>query len=80
MYYALDEKEMEMVEKVSKITGTDFELINHLIPVENLVSALAEMLYEYNNKCEELEDIEENLRTNYKPIPIDYGMSDRDFI
>lgn len=80
MYYALDEKEMELVTKVSNITGTDFELINHLIPVENLVAALQDMLHEYYNKEEQLEDIEENLRTNYKPIPIDYGMSDRDFI
>ena len=82
MYYALNEDELKIIQEVSKVTCTDFELINHLIPVESLLAAVENMLVEYHNKEEKLEDLQENIKDNYKPISNAemYGVTDKDFI
>lgn len=80
MYYKLNENEYQRIQKVSDLTNTDYELNGNFIPVENLMSVIEDLVYELNNLEEKYKDLEEDLETNYKPIPIDLGLTDRDFI
>lgn len=80
MYYKLNENEYQRIQKVSNLTNTDYELNGSFIPVENLMSVIEDLVYELNNLEEKYKDLEEDLETNYKPIPVDLGLSDRDFI
>lgn len=80
MYYKLNESEYQRIQTVSNLTNTDYELNGNFIPVESLLSIIEDLVYELNNLEEKYNDLEEDLETNYKPIPIDYGLSDRDFI
>ena len=80
MYYKLNENEYQRIQRVSDLTNTDYELNGNFIPVENLLSVIEDLVYELNNLEEKYKDLEEDLETNYKPIPIDLGLSDRDFI
>lgn len=92
-YELLNEDEANDIENLSKELGTDYGLINKMLPINNwrkiakdrkiLQEALEEELEDtkkyYEDKIKELEkDIEEN----YRPIPIaeQYGISDENFI
>lgn len=83
MYYSLNEKELERINEISDITGVDYELKNNLIPVDSLMAALEDMLYEYHHKEEELEDLQNDIENNYELKRFDpyeeYGVSERDF-
>ena len=82
MYWKLSDKDKETIERISKITGVDYELKGNLVPIDSLIYALFDMLYEYDVKEEELEDLKQDLEDNYKPIPVaeQVGISDRDFL
>ena len=69
IFYKLNEKERVILNQVSEITITDYEADKLYVPVDNLISALAELLYAYHVKEEELQDLEQDLKDNYKPIP-----------
>ncbi len=83
MYIALDENELKRLAEVELITGTEPELINHLIPVNSLITLLFDLLCEYNHKVEELEDLQDDLNNNYTRKRDDeyeeYGVSRNDF-
>lgn len=79
MYYKLNESEYQRIQTVSNLTNTDYELNGSFIPVENLMSVIEDLVYELNNLEEKYKDLEEDLEENYKPIPVDLGISDRDF-
>lgn len=51
-----------------------------LVSIEDLISLIEDLADEAEHWKEKFEDLEEDLRENYKPIPIDLGLSDRDFI
>ena len=53
MYYKLNDKEVEIMEEVSKITVTDYELNNNFISDDNLFSALEDLLSWYKHEKEE---------------------------
>lgn len=81
-----NEKEMETLTKVSEITGVDYngKEWNEDITIESLINALDDMIYEYHNKEEEIEDLKHDLEENFQPKPFDpykeYGVSEKDFI
>ena len=83
MYIALNEDELKKINEVVNITGTDAELINHLIPVDALSALLFDLLCEYNHKVEELEDLKSDLNEHYTLKREDeyevYGVSRNDF-
>ena len=81
MYYKLNEDELERMYRVSKISMTDYELIGNFVPVENLMAAIENLLIELDKAEKKYNDLEEELRENYRPIPVaeQYGISDRDF-
>lgn len=76
--YTEDEK--KTLEEVSDITGVDYVTD---MKVGDLINALSDMVVEYNNKNEELEDLEEDVNENYTRKEIDYydyyGVSRNDF-
>lgn len=82
MYYKLNEKEKEIMEKVSNQTYTDYELEGDFIPVESLMSAIEDLLLEIEHQQECYEDLQRDLEDNYRPIPQaeQYDVSDSDFI
>ena len=80
MAYRLDAGEQELIKKVEKITNSDYNVDDGFISSTYIMSALEELLSEYEHLQERYNDLEKNLETNYKPIPIDLGLSDRDFI
>ena len=82
MYIAFNEKQLKMLERIKKDIGIEFENINHLILIEDIIYALETLYIEYDRKKEELEDLEADLRDNYQPIPIkeQIGINDTDFI
>lgn len=84
MYWELSDKDLEKIKKISDITGTDYELKGNLVPVDSLIYALLDMLAEYTNKQEEIEDLKQDIEDNYEPKKIDpyeeYGISINDFI
>ena len=83
MKYELNEKELNIVKQVEKINLCDYGVKNNLISVDYLVCALADMIVEYDRKCEELEDLENNINENYSLKKIDeydeIGMNKNDF-
>ncbi len=82
MYYKLNDKELKVIQQASKITSTDYELINEFIPTDSFMSLVEDLLLEISNLKEEKQDLENDIRDNYKPIPASemYGISDKDFI
>lgn len=83
MYWELSDEDLEKLNKISDITGVDYELKNNLVPVDSLIYALKDMLYEYHNKQEEIDDLKQEIEDNYEPRKIDpyeeYGVSRKDF-
>lgn len=83
MYWDLTDEDLEKIKEISEVTGVDYELKGNLVPVDSLIYALKDMLYEYHNKEEELEDLHQDIEDNYEPKKIDpyeeYGVSRHDF-
>ena len=67
-YCKLQEKEIEKIKRVSKITYTDYEIEGRFIPVENLMAAIEDLLIELDKAEEKLEELERDRDENYKPI------------
>lgn len=61
---------------IRKYFNTDF------VSIETLLATIEDLDGEVENWKEKYEDLEEDLRENYKPIPYaeQVGVSDRDFI
>lgn len=82
MYIELMEDEYDKIKEAQKITGTDYELKGNLIHADNLMEVIEDLLCEYHQIEEQMEDLEAEVRENYRKIPVaeQYDVSDRDFI
>jgi hypothetical protein len=82
MYYRLESDEFEKIKEAEKITCTDYEIIGNLIPAENLMTIVEDLLMEIDTLNEKYEDLEKEVEENYKPYTKEelYGVRDRDFI
>ena len=49
---------------------------------DEIIGIIEDMEQEIENLKEEISDMQDNIRENYRPIPLEelYGVSDRDFI
>lgn len=81
-YYLLNEKELKIFKEIEEKTITNYEIENNLLPLENVMGIVEDLLSEINSLNEKLEDLENDVRENYRPIPVaeQYGISDEDFI
>lgn len=83
MYYKLDNDELERINRVSKITFTDYELKGNFISVESMMAAIEDLLIEIDRLEETKKDIEQDIENNYELKNIDpyeeYGISEEDF-
>ncbi len=82
MYYKLDEKELETINKVSVLTSTDYEVLGNFVPVESMYSMIEDLLDEIEHQKERYKDLEKDIEDNYKPISYheQVGVYDSDFI
>jgi hypothetical protein len=82
MYYRLESDEFEKIKEAEKITCTDYEIIGNLIPAENLMTIVEDLLVEIDTLNERYEDLERTVEEEYRPITKKdlYGVSDRDFL
>ena len=81
-YYLLNEKELKIFKEIEEKKITNYEIENNLLPLENVMGIVEDLLSEINSLGEKLEDLENDVRENYRPIPVaeQYDISDEDFI
>lgn len=65
MYLELDKK---TIDKIEEITCTDYERKGDYIPAENIDSMIYDLLCEIDILSEKIEDMENDIRDNYRPI------------
>ena len=79
-YYIINE---ENLNKIVEITGSDYDNKNGMIEESYLENIIEDLICEYHNIKEELDDLKENLEDNYtlkQPDDYDfYGVSRNDF-
>lgn len=68
MFYKLDDRELATINKVAKMSLTDYELEGNMIPVDSLICAIEDLLIEIGRLEEKYNDLEEDMNENYKPI------------
>lgn len=68
MFYKLDQRELETINRVAKMSLTDYELEGNMIPVDSLICAIEDLLVEIGRLEEKYNDLEEDMNENYKPI------------
>lgn len=85
----IDESNYDTFIKVSNITHVDYELkwfdaenIEGYIEPDTMLYMIENLLYELEVQKEKYDDLKEDLRDNYRPIPYaeQVGVSDMDFI
>lgn len=82
MYYKLDEKDKEIIEKASDLTFEDYEMEGNFINVEKLMICIENLINEIDLQVEAYEDLKQELEDNYEPISQtrQYDIHDSDFI
>lgn len=84
----VDESNFKILDRVSKITGNDYDIkwfdaenIDGYVDIKNVVSMLEDLVGEVERLEEEKEDLERDMRDNYKPISASemYDIDDRYF-
>lgn len=85
----VDESNYETLEKASKITVTDYDIkwfdaenIDGYIDNDSIISMIEDLICEVGRLEERIDDLEQDIEDNYKPIPIaeQLGISDKDFM
>ncbi len=85
----VDEDNYWILKKAEKITGTDYDIrwfdaenIDGYIDTQNICPMIEDLLIEIDRLQEELDDMQENIKENYKHIPVSeqVGISNKDFI
>lgn len=72
MCYMMDEQEIKMMQEVSDVTLTDYEVHGRFVPVSKLMIAIEDLLTELHKKEEEVADLQNDIENNYKPIKENY--------
>lgn len=69
VYYRMNDNERAIMNKITELTGVNYELHGEFVPVESLMSAVSDLLYEIDTVQEKYDDIKNDLENNYRPIP-----------
>lgn len=67
MYRVLDEKDLLLLDRVKKITGQNY-VENNQIEVDKMLDIIQDLVAEVGRVQEELEDLQNDVRDNYKRI------------
>lgn len=62
------ELKQDLIDKIEEITCTDYERKGDYIPAENIENMIKDLLYEIDRLNEKIEDMENDIRDNYRPI------------
>lgn len=62
------ELKQDLIDKIEEITCTDYERKGNYIPAENIENIIKDLLYEIDRLNEKIEDMENDIRDNYRPI------------
>ena len=80
MYLRIDE---ELYEKITNITGTDYEPVGEFLTGDSIIGMLEDLLHEYDVKNEQYEDLKQDIEENYNIKAFDpyeeYGLNKKDF-
>lgn len=83
----VNENNLDILEKASNITSQDYEIKwfdeeNGYISTDNLFTIIEDLICEVDKLEEQLEDLNNDIKDNYKPIPVSeqVGISEKDFI
>lgn len=81
MYRVLDEKDLLLLDRVKKITGQSY-VENNQIEVDKMLDIIQDLVAEVGRIQEELEDLQNDVRDNYKRIRNNemYDINDNMFI
>lgn len=81
MYQVLSKKELNLINKIQKITYTDYDLKGNFIPIESYMSIIEDLMNEIESLDEKYKQLERELEENYRPIPYGelVGVRDSDF-
>ena len=82
MYYKMNNEEQKIYNRARELTITDYEAFGDFIEVDKLWSIIEDLICEVDHKQEELDDLQQNVEENCRPIPVSeqYNVSDSDFI
>ena len=62
------ELKQDLIDKIEEITCTDYERKGDYIPDENIENMIKDLLCEIDRLNEKIEDMENDIRDNYRPI------------
>ena len=62
------ELKQDLIDKIEEITCTDYERKGDYIPAENIDIMIYDLLCEIDRLNEKIEDMENDIRDNYRPI------------
>lgn len=62
------ELKQDLIDKIEEITFTDYERKGDYIPAENIENMIKDLLCEIDRLNEKIEDMENDIRDNYRPI------------
>lgn len=83
MYYKLCESELKKVQDASSETMTDYQIEGNMIPVDNMMSLIEDLLVELHKRDERISDLESDINNYYELKNTDpyeeYGVSRNDF-
>ena len=85
----IDESNFSTIKTVSDKTGTEYDIkwydaenIDGYVETETILCMFEDLIYEIDKLEERLDDLIEDIRDNYKKVPVSeqVDISDRDFI
>lgn len=57
-----------LYKQIEDLTGVDYNRIGKDIPVENIESIIEDLIYEIHNRDEQIEEIKEDIKDNYRKL------------
>lgn len=71
IYQKLIFSEIELIKKIENITLSDYEIKGDYIEIDNLMTIIEDLFFEYESLKEKFEDLENDIKDNYRKIPIE---------